>query len=73
MAISGEAGARLPVAVWLRADVARAERAVVTRHPEVTWIANRPVVNDLATIRSLRAELWAARRDAYRRCGGRAA
>jgi len=65
MAISGEAGARLPVAVWLRADIARAERAVVTRHPEVTWIANRPVVNDMATIRSLRAELWTARRGAY--------
>ena len=65
MAISGGPGARLPVAVWLRADVGRAERAVVTRHPEVTWIANRPVVNDLATIRSLRAELWTARRDAY--------
>ncbi len=37
----------------------------MTRHPEVTWIANRPVANDLATIRSLRAELWTARRDAY--------
>ena len=37
----------------------------MTRHPEVTWIANRPVVNDLAIIRSLRAELWTARRDAY--------
>jgi Subtilase family/Bacterial Ig-like domain len=70
LAISAEAGARLPVAVWLRADVAHAERAVVTRHPEVTWIDNRPVVNDLATIRSLRAELWDARRDAYRGAAG---
>ena len=65
MAISGQAGASLPVAVWLSADVAGAERAVVDRHPEVPWIANRPVVNDLATIRSLRAELWTARRTAY--------
>ena len=65
MAISGQAGASLPVAVWLAADVAGAERAVVDRHPEVPWVANRPVVNDLATIRSLRAELWTARRAAY--------
>jgi hypothetical protein len=65
MAISGQAGASLPVAVWLSADVAGAERAVVDRHPEVPWIANRPVVNDLATIRSLRAQLWTARRTAY--------
>jgi len=61
----GGAGARVPVVVWLSADVASAERAVVTRHPEISWIANRPVVNDMAAIRSLRAELWTARRDAY--------
>ena len=65
MAISGQAGASLPVAVWLSADVARAERGVVDRHPEVPWVANRPVVNDLATIRSLRSQLWTARRTAY--------
>ena len=65
MAATGQAGARLPVAAWLNADVGAAERAVRARHPEVIWLAGRPLVNDLAMIRSLRAELWRARRDAY--------
>jgi hypothetical protein len=63
--VTGRAGARLPVAVWLAADVSAAEQAVRERHPEVTWLAGRPLVNDLATVRSLRAELWRARRNAY--------
>ena len=53
------------MAVWLNADVTAAEQAVVARHPEVTWVAGRPRANGLATIRSLRAELWSARRTAY--------
>ncbi|HEX5578406.1 MAG TPA: S8 family serine peptidase, partial [Candidatus Limnocylindria bacterium] len=78
------AASRLAVAAWLDVDPGAAERAVRARHPEVTWLAGRPLANDLATIRSLRGELWAARRDAYaaaaaalrdqvRRLGGRLA
>jgi hypothetical protein len=70
MTISGRAVPSLPVVVWLSADVAAAEQAVMARHAHVTWVANRPVVNDLAAIRSLRAELWAARRDAYAAAAG---
>ena len=65
LATSGAAGPRLAVAAWLDADSAAAERAVRDRHPDVTWLAGRPLANDLATIRSLRAELWAARREVY--------
>lgn len=65
-AATGQAGVRLPVAVWLAADISAAEQAVAARHPEIAWVAGRPLSNDLATIRSLRAEMWAARRDAYR-------
>ena len=62
----GNAGARtLPVAVWLDVDPGAAVAAVRERHPGVEWIADRPVVNDLATARQLRAELWRSRRDAY--------
>ncbi len=55
----------LPVAVWLDADAATAETAVVASHPEVRWIGDRPMANDLGTMRALRAELWRARRVAY--------
>ncbi|HYN64429.1 MAG TPA: S8 family serine peptidase [Candidatus Limnocylindrales bacterium] len=55
----------LPVAVWLTADVAAAERAVVDRHPEVSWLDGRPMTNRLSLVRTLRGELWLARRDAY--------
>ncbi|MEO8247549.1 MAG: S8 family serine peptidase, partial [Chloroflexota bacterium] len=55
----------LPVAVWLDADVGPAEAAVIARHPDVTWIDGRPLVDDLATARLLRGELWEARRAAY--------
>jgi hypothetical protein len=55
----------LPVAVWLTADAAAAERAVVDRHPEVSWLDGRPMTNNLALVRTLRGDLWRARRDAY--------
>ena len=57
--------AKLPVAIWLAADPSAAVKTVVERHPEVDWIADRPVVDDLATLRALRAELDAARRGVY--------
>jgi hypothetical protein len=56
---------RLPVAIWLDADVSIAEEAVATEHPEVSWLEGRPLSNELSLVRSLRAELWTARRDAY--------
>ena len=55
----------LPVAVWLDVDVEPAEAAVRARHPEVTWLAGRPMATTLDEVRALRGELWAARRDAY--------
>jgi hypothetical protein len=57
---------RLPVAIWLATDVAAAEQAVIDLHPEVAWLGGRPLTNELAVVRSLRGELWLARRDAYR-------
>lgn len=55
----------LPVAVWTDADAGSAAEAVRAVHPEVTWLAGRPVLDDLATLRSLRAELWEARRAVF--------
>ncbi len=55
----------LPVAVWLATDASSGVQAVVARHPELTWIGDRPLVDDLATVRTIRAELWQARHDAY--------
>jgi hypothetical protein len=55
----------LAVAVWVDIDTDAAVAAVRARHPGITWIGNRPLVNDLDSVRSLRAELWHARRDAY--------
>jgi hypothetical protein len=63
--LSVAAGQPLPVAIWLDADTDAAAAAVRARHPNVRWLGGRPLVNDLATVRSLRAELWRARRDAY--------
>ncbi|HEX6128805.1 MAG TPA: S8 family serine peptidase [Candidatus Limnocylindria bacterium] len=54
----------LPVVAWLDVDLDAAETAVRGRHPEVSWAGRRPLVNDLATVRQLRAELWQARREA---------
>jgi hypothetical protein len=59
------ASASVPVAVWVEADPASAEAAVRAAHPEMTWIGERPVAPDAASARAIRAELWAARRDAY--------
>lgn len=55
----------LPVAIWLSVDVSAAERAVRERHADVPWLAGRPMVNDLETIRRIRAEMWEARRAEY--------
>ena len=55
---------RLPVALWLSVDTEAAARAVKASHPEVSWLGDRPVANDLAVIRQLRAEMWEARREA---------
>ncbi|HEX6140805.1 MAG TPA: cell wall-binding repeat-containing protein [Candidatus Limnocylindria bacterium] len=55
----------LPVAVWISADVSGAEQSVIDRHPEVAWLAGRPMTDDLTLLRRIRGELWTARRDAY--------
>ena len=51
----------VPVGVWLTVDVAAAEAAVAARHPELEWIGDRPIVEDLETARAIRAELSEAR------------
>ena len=55
----------LPVAIWLDVDTEKAEAAVRGRHPEVSWVAGRPMASSLAQARALRGELWEARRTAY--------
>ena len=55
----------LEVAVWLDADATDAVTAVIAAHPEVTWLGDRPVIEDLATLRSVRGELYQARAAAY--------
>jgi hypothetical protein len=55
----------LRVAVWLNVDVSGAEAAVEQRHPEVEWLAGRPIPTSLEQARALRAELWEARRAIY--------
>ncbi|MGQ0607161.1 MAG: S8 family peptidase [Chloroflexota bacterium] len=52
----------LRVAIWTDVDTGIAAEAVRAVHPEVTWLAGRPVTDDLAQLRSLRGELWEARR-----------
>jgi subtilase family protein/S-layer family protein len=59
------AGQTVPVAVWLDVDVAGAEGAVVARHPEVTWLAGRPLIDNLAALRQIRRELYEARAAAF--------
>jgi hypothetical protein len=63
----GRPTATLPVAIWLDADVDAAEATVRARQAQHTWVAGRPLVNDLDTIRALRGELWEARRAEYAR------
>ena len=57
--------ATVPVGVWLEVDVAAAEQAVIDAHPELTWDGGRPLVDDLETARSIRAELEQARTDRH--------
>ena len=58
------ASGSVPVGVWLEVDDAAAEAAVMARHPELQWVGDRPIVDDLDTARAIRAELWQARADA---------
>lgn len=55
----------IPVGAWLQADVSDAERIVEARHPELTWLAGRPVSGNIDAIRTVRGELWEARRAVY--------
>ena len=50
----------LGVGVWLEVDLAAAEEEVIARHPELVWVGDRPLVDDLETARAIRAELWEA-------------
>jgi hypothetical protein len=66
VAMAGAAATKeLPVAIWLDVDTEPAESAVRGRHPEVSWVAGRPMAGSLAQARTLRGELWEARRGAY--------
>lgn len=55
----------LRVAVWLDADTAAAVQAVVAAHPEVSWLGDRPAVDDLEQLRAIRGELYEARAATY--------
>lgn len=67
VALASDPGAdtTLPIAVWLDADVTKAEQTVRDRHAEVEWLAGRPVVSSLEQARQIRTELWDARRVVY--------
>ena len=58
---AAETDASVPIGVWLEVDVAAAEQIVIDRHPELTWDGDRPLVDDLETARTIRAELAGAR------------
>ncbi len=62
---NAQASARLPVAIWLDTDTEPAEASVRAAHPEVEWLAGRPLAASLDQARTLRGELWEARRIAY--------
>lgn len=55
----------LPVAIWTDTDASVAADNVRSAHPDVTWLAGRPVLDDLARLRSLRGEIWEARRAVF--------
>ncbi len=55
----------LPVAIWVSVDPHAAEAAVIARHPEVEWLAGRPVSGTIHAIRAARDDLWTARRDVF--------
>ena len=57
------------VGIWLDVDDGAAEAAVIAAHPELQWVGDRPIVDDLATARAIRAELWQARADARAAAG----
>jgi hypothetical protein len=61
----GKPDTDLRVAVWLDADPEPAEAAVRDAHPEVSWVAGRPIVESIEQARELRAALWEARRATY--------
>ena len=51
----------IPAGVWLSVDTTPAEQAVAAAHPELVWDGGMPLVDDLETARTIRAELEAAR------------
>lgn len=64
-AVADRPAAALPVAVWLDVDVGAAEASVEAAHPEVAWLAGRPMATTIDQARAIRGELWNARREAY--------
>ncbi|MDQ2688938.1 MAG: S8 family serine peptidase [Chloroflexota bacterium] len=65
-AVAKESGdEQLRVAAWLDVDTEPAEAAVRAAHPELTWLAGRPMVDSIEQARSLRAEMWEARQAAF--------
>ena len=57
-------GRSLPVAVWIDVDTESVSADVRAAHPEVGWLANRPLPDSLEQARAIRSDLWAARRAA---------
>jgi hypothetical protein len=64
-AVAGPPAGALPVAIWLDVDVSAAEASVERAHPEVAWLAGRPLAETIEQVRALRGELWNARRAVY--------
>lgn len=64
-AVAAAGPRRLPVAIWMTTDVEPAEAAVRAAHPEVTWLAGRPLAVTIEQVRQLRGELWEARQAVY--------
>ena len=54
---------RQTITLMVARDFARHGLPVL--HPQVQWVGDRPLASSLTTIRSLRGELWRARRDTY--------
>lgn len=64
-AVAAAPATPLPMAVWLDADPTAAVAAVIAAHPEVAWTDDRPAIDDLAALRAIRGELYAARASSY--------
>jgi putative cell wall-binding protein len=62
--IAAQASEDVAVGVWLNVDDSAAEAAVIAAHPELEWVGDRPIVDDLDVARAIRTELWQARADA---------